>query len=305
MSILKTNTRQWTRYLSIIGISCLMMSACAEQSDTSVSSSQASEDEGTTFARAQQERSAELSVIYVPAPGFAYEDEDGALTGVAVELMRDFTQWFERYHGISVSLNFIADEDWSNMYARVSDAHGGVFGLGNVTITEERRADLKFSPAYLYNVAVLITPEDVSEIAEIEDFSEKAQSLQPLAFAGTLHEVRIRKLRDQYQPDRQIARVNTNQAVIDGVANGHYSYVDAYNYYRAREQGTAITHHPEFNLDGEQFGIIMPHSNDWATLMTAFFAAEGGYLSTERYADLLTKHLGEGVADILLEAIPE
>lgn len=290
------------RYItcSIISLGALFISACGDQATHSPLST----DSGTTFVDAQQQRLATLPVIYVPAPGFAYYDDAGDLTGVAVEIMRDFKQWFERYHGVSMEFDFIADDDWSSMYSRVSHADGGVFGLGNVTITDERLRELQFSPAYLYNVAVLITPAHVGPISNRAEFGDYVQELEPLAFAGTLHEQRIRELRDSFQPDADIVQVTTNQAVIDGVAAGHYSYVDAYNYYRAREQGTAIVHHPEFNLDGEQFGIIMPHSNDWNTLMTAFFAAEGGYLGTQRYAQLLRAHLGDGVAEILLESAP-
>lgn len=283
-----------------IGLSALFLSACGAQ-DTSADRT-GSVDQGTSFADARSEGRATLKVIYVPAAGFAYEDDNNQLTGVTIEIMRDFKAWFQRYHGVAVDLDFVADEDWSSMYQRVSDARGGVFGLGNVTITAERRNELSFSPAYLYNVAVLITPDSIDEISAADEFASRTESLDPLAFAGTLHEVRIRELRDIHQPERSIARVNSNQDVIDGVVNGHYSYVDAYNYHRALEQGVAIKHHDAFNLDGEQFGIIMPHSNDWNTLLTAFFAAEGGYLSTPRYAELLETHLGEGVAQILLNA---
>lgn len=286
-----------------IGLSALILSACGNADEQQASS--ADRDQGTSFNEAKSQGRATLSVIYVPAPGFAYKNDDAQLTGVTVEIMRDFKSWFERYHGVAVELNFIADEDWSNMFQRVSAAEGGVFGLGNVTITEERREALRFSPPYLYNVAVLITPDDVEEIITEDEFAERVQHLDPLAFSGTLHEVRIRRLRDAHQPQRDVARVNSNQAIIDGVVNGHYSYVDAYNYYRAKEQGTSIKHHSAFNLEGEQFGIIMPHSNDWDTLLTAFFAAESGYLNSPRYADHLRNHLGEGVADILLDAIAE
>lgn len=288
--------------LLCIGLTAIFLSACGAQEPSTTVNPGA--DQGTRFAEAQEQGRATVKVIYVPAPGFAYHNDNEQLTGVTIEIMRDFKTWFERYHGVSLELDFVADEDWSSMYQRVSDAQGGVFGLGNVTITEERRQALRFSPTYLNNVAVFITPDSVTEITSADEFAEYTQSLDPLAFAGTLHEVRIRELRDSHHPEREIARVNTNQAVIDGVVNGHYSYVDAYNYHRALEQGVSIKHHPSFSQEGEQFGIIMPHSNDWNTLLTAFFAAEGGYLGTPRYAELLNTNLGEGVAQILLDAAP-
>ena len=290
--------------LFIVVLTSLFINACGEHSADGA----AGIDSGTRFAEATQQRVAHLPVIYVPAPGFAYRDERGQLTGVAIEIMRDFKQWFERYHGISIEYDFVPDEDWSNMYQRVRHAEGGVFGIGNVTITAARRNELQFSPPYLYNVAVLITPQDLNEEKPPngpERFADQVQNLEPLAFDGTLHETRIRALRDDYQPDRDIVLVTSNQAVIEGVAEGHYSYVDAYNYHRAREEGRAIMHHPAYNVDGEQFGIIMPHTNDWNVLMTAFFAADGGYVNTSRYAQILRSHLGDGVAEILLESLPD
>lgn len=295
--------RQFVTVFSII-LTMGYISACGERSATETPDV----DSGTTFAQATEQRTAHVPVLYVPAPGFAYRDEGGQLTGVTIEIMRDFKQWFERYHGISIEYEFVADDNWSQMYQRVAQADGGVFGLGNVTITAERRDEVQFSPPYLYNVAVLITPQHKNEQEPHNDSERVAnylQNLAPLAFGGTLHESRIRALRDQYHPDRDIVLVNSNQAVVEGVAKGHYSYVDAYNYHRALEEGMAIIHHPAFNVDDEQFGIIMPHSNDWAVLLTAFFAADGGYLNTSRYAQLLRYHLGSGVADILLEPVAD
>jgi hypothetical protein len=240
--------------------------------------------------------------LYVPAPCFAFE-EDGELTGVTVGIMQHFVDWFHRHHGIQVELDFVAEEDWSVFYQRIVDAEGGVFGLGNVTITEARKEELQFSPAYMNNLAVLITPDSVAEASNEEELGQRLEDLQPLAFAGTLHEVRIRELRDRYQPDHDIARSNSNQDIIDRVASGeHYSYIDAYNYYRARDAGAAVRHHEAFNLSGETFGIIMPHSNDWEGMLTAFFAAEGGYRDSEQYQKLMRTHLGEQLAATLEEA---
>lgn len=257
-------------------------------------------DKGTTFAEAREQGTAELTVLYVPAPGFAYTDSDGELTGVSVDIMHDFIDWFRQYHGVRVSLNFVAEEDWSVFYRRVVNAKGGVFGLGNVTITDERRQELTFSPPYLDNLAVLISPDQTAQLETLNQIPEVFSDLRPLAFAGTLHEVRIRQLRDQYQPQQDIARAESNQEIIDRVAAGdHYSYIDAYNYWRAKDAGSAIQRHEVADEAGETFGIIMPHSNDWETMLTAFFAAEGGYRNTDAYRSILQRHLGESLTETL------
>lgn len=134
-------------------------------------------------------------------------------------------------------------------------------------------------------------------------FPEHFAALQPLAFSGTLHEQRINRLRDQYQPSAQVAQVSSNPELVAQVATGnYYAYVDAYNYWRAREAGVPLRDHPIAAESGETFGFIMPHSNDWADLLHAFFAADGGYLQSVRYRQLLTEQLGPELAQLLIDA---
>ncbi|MCH8500272.1 MAG: transporter substrate-binding domain-containing protein [Aliidiomarina sp.] len=261
------------------------------------------DDAGPLRADVSGNMQATLRVLYVEADGFAYRNSAGELTGVTVEIMQEFKQWFERYHSVSLELEFVEEANWSVFYRRIQHAHGGVFGLGNVTITEARRDELQFSPPYMTNVAVLITPKNTPELSNFSEFGTVFADLQPMAFAGTLHETRITALRDQYQPGRDIRPATSNPEIITAVAEGgYYSYIDAYNYWRAVAEGAAIRHHSVGDEVGETFGIIMPHSNDWAPVLTAFFAADGGFIYTERYREIMTEHLGEALAQLLLEA---
>lgn len=261
------------------------------------------DDMGPLRADVSGNMQATLRVLYVEADGFAYRNSAGELTGVTVEIMREFVRWFERYHSVSLELDFVEETNWSVFYRRIQNAQGGVFGLGNVTITEARRDELQFSPPYMTNVAVLITPENTPELSDFSELPDVFANLQPMAFTGTLHETRITALRDQYQPDMNIRPATSNPEIINGVAEGgFYSYIDAYNYWRAVAEGAAIRHHSVGDDAGETFGIIMPHSNDWAPVLTAFFAADGGFIYTETYRAIMTEHLGEALTQLLLEA---
>jgi ABC-type amino acid transport substrate-binding protein len=242
-----------------------------------------------------------VTVLYVPAEGFAYRDAGGHQTGVTVEIMRAFAGWLEAERGVRLTLDFVEEPDWRVFYRRVRDARGGVFGLGNVTITEARRAELQFSPPYLTNVAVLITHESVPELPTVGALPETFAGLAPLAFAGTLHEQRLRALRDAHAPGVEIAMATSNAEIIERVASGgYYAYVDAYNYWRAREAGAPLRRHPAGDDPGEEFGIILPLNADWGEPLAAFFAHDGGFLQSAAYRALLVEHLGEGVARALM-----
>lgn len=265
-------------------------------------------DQGDSYQVTQQAqmsgpaRTIKLTVLYVPAEGFAYINPQGQLTGVSVEIMQDFASWLKQQHQLAVQLNFVSETNWQQFYQRIVHAQGGVFGLGNVTITEPRKQELAFSPPYLHNIAALITHQDISPLPEWQAFPEQFAKLKPLAFSGTLHEQRINRLRDQYQPNATVQQVSSNPDLLNQVASGqYYAYVDAYNYWRAREAGMPLRDHPIAAESGETFGFIMPHSNDWAGLLEAFFAADGGYLQSPRYQQVLTEQLGAELAQLLLK----
>ncbi len=258
-------------------------------------------DKGQRFFDATYSEAAELRVLYVDSTGWAYRDEAGELTGVTVEIMRRFAEWSHDEHQRALALEFVEERDWSTFYQRVRDASGGVFGLGNVTITETRRQELAFSPPYVTNVAVLISHHDVEPVDDRANLALGFANLSALAFAGTLHETRLRELAERHWQGMPLEFSGSNDDIIARAADGtHFAYIDAYNYYRARQNGAPLHHHPAFDDPGEEFGIIMPLDNDWQPLLAEFFHADGGLLSRTWYRELLSYHLGAEVAEILL-----
>lgn len=138
--------------------------------------------------------------LYVPSHSWAYRDASGELTGVTVEILRAFAAWLADEHALEPALVFEAEPDWSAFYACVRDGGGALFGLGNVTITDQRAGELGFSPPYLYNVAVLIAPDAAATSVQPADMGTHFAGLSALAFADTPHEQRLRSLARTYWP---------------------------------------------------------------------------------------------------------
>jgi ABC-type amino acid transport substrate-binding protein len=265
-------------------------------------SASAPPDRGDRWTETLATGTSTVTVLYVPADGWAYASEDGRLTGVTVEIMRHFTEYLRDRHAVEVSLRFVEEPHWTTFYQRVRGGTGGVFGLGNVTITEARRAELQFSPAYLTNVATLITHAVVPELRRLEDLPSTFAGLTALAFAGTLHEERLRRFEREYFPGLAIDLAGSNRAILDGVeGGGYFAYVDVYNYYAARQAGAPLRHHPVADDPAEEFGVIMPLDSDWTPVIADFFEHDGGFRRTSAYRDLLVEHLGEEVAATLLQ----
>ncbi|MGY6629403.1 MAG: substrate-binding periplasmic protein [Wenzhouxiangella sp.] len=257
-------------------------------------------DEGDALAVSSGGQTAELTVLWVASPGWAGLDPDGQPQGVAIEIIQRFAAWLDDEHGLPVRLNLEQESDWRRFYQRVRDGRGGLFGLGNVTITEARAEELAFSPPYVNNVAVLVSHRDVARVERPEDLAEAFADQRALAFADTLHEQRLQALADGFWPDMPIDRTGANDEILAAAAAGsHFGYIDGYHFFRATDEGQPIRRHPAFDDPGEQFGIIMPLDNDWQPLLAAFFAADGGLMNTDWYRAALVEHLGPGVAAML------
>jgi ABC-type amino acid transport substrate-binding protein len=256
---------------------------------------------GTAFQTAQNVGGATLNFFFVPSSGFAYRDGDGRLTGVTVELLRDFARHVAQSHGIDLGIRWLEEELWAEFYGQVRDSEGGVFGIGNVTITEARRHELDFSPPYLQNIAVLVTHDAVAELAAMADIASAFRGLVALRYPGTLHEARLEAVRDRYFPAMTFRPVTSNDELVGLLASGdgYFGYLDIYNYWRARQAGQPLRRHPVADDGAETFGVILPHGSDWTPVIREFFEADGGYIASERFRALLRQHLGEELAALL------
>jgi len=244
-----------------------------------------------------------ITLVYVPSDGFSYEDEGGNLTGVTIELVRDFVDYVNSEYDVEIRIHYKPVEQFSEFYYFVQTSGGGVFGVGNVTITEERRGELAFSPPYMTNIASLITHNDVTEISSFEEIESTFDGLNALAFEGTLHQDRLQGILDQYIPQADMLYAHSNNEIIERTAaeNRYFAYVDIYNYWRAAERGDPLRRHAAGDEASEQFGVIMPLESDWHEVMEEFFLANGGYINSTRYRELMENHLGEELANLLLE----
>lgn len=262
--------------------------------------------EGVTLAEARAAGAAMLHFAFVPSSGFAYFGSDGVLTGVTVELLRDFARFAAAEHDLDLAITWWEEPRWADFYAAVRGSEGGVFGIGNVTITEARERELDFSPPYLQNIAVLVTHADVPELDDMGQIGERFRGLTALRYPGTLHEARLVALRDSGAfPDMTFEPVASNDELVGALASGPttFGYIDIYNFWRARDSGLPLRRHPVGDDAAETFGVILPNDSDWTPVIQDFFArgAPDGapILGSARLRGLLETHLGEELAGLL------
>jgi len=186
----------------------------------------------------------------------------------------------------------------------VKGSNGGVFGLGNITITDERKREVKFSPPFITNLAFLITQNDVATLAKMEDLPTTFGKLTAYTAKGTLNEKRINELKQKYFPDMQITLTSTSQETLEKITSNRdgFAYLDLAFYLEAVQQRKPVKRHPIGDKASEQFGFAMPMNSDWSPILDEFFKANGGYRNSTEYKSILRKHLGETGMKLLQSA---
>jgi ABC-type amino acid transport substrate-binding protein len=260
---------------------------------------------GDTWAQAKAKGQATISVAYVETPSFVYKDKAGTLTGICVDIMNDFVKWANESKKVKINALYMGDgSNFRGMYDKVKASNGGVFGLGNITITEDRKKEVKFSPSYITNIAFLITQNSVPALAKMEDMKTTFGKLTAYTAKGTLNEKRINELKKKYHPEMKITLTATSQEAFEKVSsdpNG-FAYLDLAFYLEAVSQRKPVKRHAVGDQTSEKFAFIMPLNSDWSPALEDFFAANGGYTNSAQYKAILRKHLGETGVKLLQSA---
>ncbi len=251
---------------------------------------------GDSWAQAKAKGAGTLSVAYVETFGFVYKNND-QLTGVCVDILKDFTKYVKDTKGVAIEIKFVGDgSSFKGMYEKVKASSGGVFGLGNITITDQRKKEVKFSPPFITNLAFLITQNSIPNLVKLEDLPTTFGKLTAYTAQGTINEKRINELKQKYFPEMKIVTASTSQEVFDKLTadpNG-FAYLDLAFYLEAVQKRKAVKRHSIGDKASEQFGFIMPMNSDWQPLLDEFFEkANGGYTNSAAYKTILKKHLGE------------
>jgi ABC-type amino acid transport substrate-binding protein len=257
---------------------------------------------GDTWANVKSAKGGTLSLAYVETPSFVYKDKKGNLTGICVDIMNDFVKWVNNNKGVKLTSRYVGDgSSFNGMYEKTKNSTGGVIGMGNVTITEERKKEIKFSQPYITNFAFLVTQPGVPTLAKLEDLPKTFNNFTAYTAKRTLNEKRINDLKSKYYPSLKVTLLTTSQEVLEKIfaEPTAFSYLDLAFYIEAVQMKKPIKRHPVGDKASEQFGFIMPLNSDWGPVLDEFFKANGGYQNSKEYKSILIKHLGESGVKLL------
>lgn len=255
---------------------------------------------GDSFAEAKAKGVAQVTFSYIETPGFS-EFQGGQGKGLCVDIMTAFAKWLKENEGIELKAQHHGKDaqNFSSFMNNMKAAQGGVFGLGNITISEERKKVYNFSPAFITNFSMLITHKDAPNLQDVSQISTAFAGMQAVTVPKTLNEQWVENLKAKHYPALQIKRVNTSGEMVDFLVKNPQAFanIDFTYYLMAIQKGLPLKRHPASDESTETFGIIMPKNSDWSPVMARFLTES--YKTSSEYRKMLSDNLGPNALKLL------
>jgi putative glutamine transport system substrate-binding protein len=257
---------------------------------------------GDTWAAAKASKQGKITVTYTHAPKFA-EVKLGERKGLCFDIMYEFMAYVQAKHGVNLVIDYknLADnKDFDLFLKTVKSSNGGVFGLGDVTITSARKQAYNFGAPYFSNVAILATSNKVPTLSNMANISKEFAGKTIVIQNGTTHEFRANALKKNF-PGLVVETTTGFNEANQKVANdvNYFTYIDFSTYLDVVTKRIPLKRHEVGDEKGEDFGFIMPKNSDWAPIFNEFMAADGGFTKSVAYRKILADNLGSHVLKLM------
>lgn len=248
---------------------------------------------------AQINKQAKISILWYAIEPFIYLNK-GKIVGIEYELMEGFKPFLKKNYGIDLTINWIDAKAFEPIYPAIKiSKEKGLFAVSYYSITEDRKKEVKFAPPYMPDLNILVTSNNLPVFNDDIDFTKNLKNLTGYSMAHTTMEEDMDKLR-RIEPSVKVYNQLDDYEVLNKIAavNNAFGYVPLSMYVLALQKGTKIKRQKVLATRREGLAAIYTKNSDWDEAINAYFTSEDCKTLTR---NLIRKHLGPEVADIILE----
>lgn len=249
---------------------------------------------GDSWASAKRFKKGTILLTYIKTPGLAYKNTEGNMAGLCFDIVKEFSNYLYDTYGVNLRIRVLPEtKDFKQFLENIRTARGGVFGLGNITITPERELTYDFSPPFLNNLTFILTHSSIPELSSLRLIGQQFKGMKAVTVKGSTNEKVILQIKEKYFPGLPIVYVPSSGTALTKVVSDNRSFTSLdFNYYaEALKYNLSVRRHPPGDLYSEKFGFIMPNNSDWQGIWKEFLV-ENNFKRSATYRKILIKHLG-------------
>ncbi|OJJ21574.1 hypothetical protein BKI52_13605 [marine bacterium AO1-C] len=250
----------------------------------------------TSWKEAQKTKKATIKVYHVDARPFIYKEGEET-KGLEADIMQEFARFLKKEYSIEANVSFHYLPDFGELYQLVKGGYPGTFAASSFSITEARKKEIQFSPAYMPDIEVLISSKDLPILKDEDEVAQNFQGVTGVTVSRSTVSSNLKKL-TRFLPDLQYEEVASFHQMAATVSKKQKSiaYVQLTDYLLALKEGLKIKRQNLFQVNKVGRAIVMPKASDWKEPISHFFNAP----QFKRWVNgLIKKHFGNDVKDLV------
>jgi membrane-bound lytic murein transglycosylase MltF len=254
--------------------------------------------QGDSWAKVKSAGSGDLSVIYYEQAGLI-QDVNGKPTGLCVDVLDDFAEFIQTKYNKKVTIKYVGKEPVFTEFLLAAQNNNNILGVTNVTITEERKKILKFTPAFIANPVVMITHKDAPNLTDLSQIKKMFAGYTAEIIAGSTHVKHMNKVKKDYWPELSIAYGPSGVEIVKKVtANPKlFTILDFTEFVDANRKRLPVKkQNVEFGA-AEELAFVMSKQSDWDEIWKEFLTDD--YRKSAKYRENIADNLGAAFLSIL------
>jgi ABC-type amino acid transport substrate-binding protein len=261
-------------------------------------SSWAQRTEGDSWLNVKSFGAGTLAVLYYEQAGLIQE-VNGKPQGLCVDILNDFVAFVQKKYNKKITIQYVGKEPVFTKFLSTTEKSPYLLGVTNVTITEERKKILKFTPPFLSNPVVLLTHKDAPAISSFAEISKKLEGYTAEIIGGSTHVKLINKIKKENWPNLSIAYGPSGQEILKKfVANPKlFTIVDFTEFVDANRKRLPVKKQKVEFGDPEQLAFAMSKGNDWDEPWKEFMTDE--YRKSPQFSKYVSDNLGMAFLSVL------
>lgn len=254
--------------------------------------------QGTSWASVKDGSASTLSVVYYEQAGLI-QDSNGKTEGLCVDVLQDFVTFVELKYKKKINIKYLGKEPVFSEFLLAAQNNNNVLGVTNVTITDERKKILKFTPPFMSNPVVLITHKDAPAVTNFSEISSKLEGYSAEIIAGSTHVKHINKIKRDNWPNLTILYGPSGQEIIKKLTatSKLFTILDFTEFVDATRKRLPVKKQDLEFGSPEELAFIMSKQSDWDVVWKEFLTEE--YRKSPKYRKNIAENLGSAFLSIL------
>ncbi len=233
---------------------------------------------GSSWKEVRERKQGSVNLHWFQNSPYGYTDESKRLRGMEVEIMEGFNRYLKKKYQIELTYQWIQEGTFNDVLNRVqNNSRAGVFGLAGFSITEERRRQMKFSPSYMADIAVLVSTNDIPIARSKQELLKYMEGATALTAKGTVLEKELNEIQQENQVHFTIEHTGASMELIHVLASRKksFGYLSLPVYLLSLDKGfTKLNRQNYFTMRYEGRGIGLPLNSDWDEPLNEYFASQ-------------------------------